>query len=393
MNQDDGSTFYAPKDAKGINAQIIFYRGIDESTGLPIIKDAFTTGSKSKVYAEIKLSNYRFHQDEDIMLHIDWIDPDGNSFFRKRIDILSGDSIPEIKSAIAVQPEKRDTGLYSLRVYLFREQIAEKSFLLTSYNVDSAKVFPSDLTKRISAKILFIKKNMNKNGVISEAENVFMIKDKAKARASINLLNGNLYQGKDLRGEIVWVDSKDSTVYDKSFHFSPVDTISEIKSSISIDKESRQPGNYKLKMYLYGNLIGEKPFTLIPEQKEEKKVSKIKGIKAEIIFAGKFDKKNQKYLNVSDNFNIKDKAKVFAIVNLTDNKEKKDKKAKIKVLWLGPKDKKEYQKIFDYTPGKDSVSFTSSISISPDKRKPGEYKCRVFYNSTLISEKKFTLIL
>ncbi|HSD62815.1 MAG TPA: hypothetical protein VLB50_03420, partial [Ignavibacteriaceae bacterium] len=309
IKQDDGSVFYAPKDANGINAEIILYRGIDESTGLPIIKDAFTTSSKSKVYAEIKLKNYQYHRDKDLMLHIDWIDPDGNSFFRKRLDILPGDSLPEIKSAIAVQPEKRDTGLYKLRVYLFREQIAEKNFLLTSYNVDSAKVFPADISKRISAKISFIKKNGKENGTISGNDDVFMIKDKAKARASINLLNGNLYQGKELDGDILWVDNRDSTVFDKSFHFSSNDTISEIKSSISINNESRQPGKYKLKVYLYNNLIGEQPFELIPEQKEKPKVNNPKGIKAEIIFAGKFDKKSNKYINVSDNFKIKDKAK------------------------------------------------------------------------------------
>ncbi len=390
MNQDDGSVFYAPKDAKGINAKIIFYRGIDKESGLPIEKDAFTTGSKSKVFAEIKLSNYEYHTDKDLMLHLDWIDPDGNSIFRKRIDILQGDSLPEIKTAIAVQPEKRDTGLYALRVYLFREQSAEKNFLLTSYNIDSAKVFPSDKSKQISAQIEFVKKKDKKD----DNGDVFMIKDKAKARASINFLNGNLYQGKELSGNIMWVDAKDSIVYDKSFHFSPSDTISEIKSAISINKESRQPGKYKLKVYLFSNLIGEKPFELIPEQKEEKiKVNKVKGINADITLCGKIDKKTKKCLNVSDKFTIKDKANVFAVVNISDNKEKKEKEAKIKIQWLGPKDKQVYQKIFTYESGKDSAMFTGSISISPDKRKPGDYKCRVFYNSTLIGEKKFSLIL
>lgn len=143
LNRETGTISYTPKDKNGINAEIILYKGIDKATELPLVANAFTTGENAKVHAQLILNNCKFHQDEDLMFHIDWMDPEGNSIFQKRIDIPR-DSIPDIKSTISIQPGKRDTGDYKFMVYLFRELIAEKSFSLVSYNVDSAYVFPRD---------------------------------------------------------------------------------------------------------------------------------------------------------------------------------------------------------------------------------------------------------
>jgi hypothetical protein len=392
-NDDEGIISFSPKQKDGINAEIILYKGIDEPTGLPLIADSFTLSNDANVYAEVKLNNYKIRKNRDLMFHVDWIRPDGNSIFMKRVDISQNDSTGEIKSAISISPGKRDTGNYKFRVYLFRELIAEKKFLLASYNVDSAKVFSSEISPGISAEITLGSKYDKKNDFPVDTGKVFTIRDKAKLFANIKLLNGSLYEGKELICDISWCYSNDSSFFSKRINFSQYDKISDIKSNISINRKSRQPGKYKLQVYLYGNLIGEKSFELVSEKKEEIKISKIQSIDASITLYGKFHKKTKKYLDSALKFVIKSKARVYAKISLTDKKGKKGKSSRIKVEWIGPDSKTFYKKISKYTPKNSAAVISSSISISPSKRKPGLYKCRVFYNSSLICEKKFNLVL
>ncbi len=71
------------------------------------------------------------------MFHIDWIDSTGNSLYKKRIDLSPSDSSSRIISSISLSPPKRKVGEYIVRVYLFRELIAEKKFQLVELNTDS----------------------------------------------------------------------------------------------------------------------------------------------------------------------------------------------------------------------------------------------------------------
>lgn len=390
MNRETGTISYAPKDKNGINAEIILYKGIDKETGIPLIANAFTTGENAKVHAEVKLSNYEFHRNEDLMFHLDWLDPEGNSIFQKRL-YIPRDSVAEIKSIISIQPGKRDTGDYKFMVYLYRELIAEKSFSLSSYDVDSAYIFPADKSKRISAEISFGNTSDKKRNQKDDNGNIFQIKNKAKLTANIKFLNTNFYKRKEIKGDIYWCLANDSSFFRKKINFSQYDSISEIKSTISVNNESRQPGKYKVKVYLYGNLVSEKPFELIPEKKEEIKVKNLKGVEASITLFGKINKKSGEPLNISDKFIIKDNAKVYASINLTTPSETKKKTTGIKIEWVGPDSKSVYNKTFKFDSDKIPTSLSSAISISPDKRKPGEYRCRIYFNSALIAEKKFSL--
>ena len=78
----------------------------------------------------LNLKNYKSANQKGLMLHIDWVDSTGNSFYKKRIDISSTDSSSKISSSISISPKKREVGNYIIRVYLFRELIAEKKFQL-----------------------------------------------------------------------------------------------------------------------------------------------------------------------------------------------------------------------------------------------------------------------
>ncbi len=391
IDNDEGIISYSPKDITGINAKVILYTRIDETTGLPLTAKSFTTGKKAKLNAAVKLLNRNYHQGEDLMLHFDWLDPEGNSFFKKRIDISSADTTTELKSAISIQPEKRDTGNYKFRVYLFRELIVEKNFSLVSYDVDSANVFSKTGSKKILADISLGKKYNKEKNIPSDTGNIFMLNDKAKIYAGIKLLNKNLYPKQSLVINIDWCDSHDSSFYSKRISFSPYDESAEIKSSISINNNSRQPAKYKLKIFLYSNLIGEKSFELVKEEKKEIKLQPVKGIESSIVLCSRIDKKSKKPVGISEEFIIKNEAKIYAVISLVDSRSKSDNNSKAKVEWIGPDNKPFYNKIFKLTPENSSSPITSSVSISSDKRKPGKYKCRVYYNSFLIAEKMFRL--
>jgi hypothetical protein len=61
---------------------------------------------------------------------IDWIDPDNNSFYNKKVRLSPGDSTLKIISSISISPQKRLPGNYLLKVYYSKELIGEKKFLL-----------------------------------------------------------------------------------------------------------------------------------------------------------------------------------------------------------------------------------------------------------------------
>ena len=74
------------------------------------------------------------------MFHVDWLDSAGNSFYKKRIDISPADSITSITSSISISPQKRQTGKYSVRVYLFQRINCRKDiFTLLNQSTDSNK--------------------------------------------------------------------------------------------------------------------------------------------------------------------------------------------------------------------------------------------------------------
>ncbi len=391
VNNEEGSIIFNSKDMTGINADVILSKGLDEHSGLPLIAGSFMLSENAKVYAEVRLLNRNSQSKENLMFHLDWIDPEGNSFFKKRVDILSEDIPAGFNSAISIPPGKRDTGNYKLRVYLFRELIAEKNFFLTSYNVDSANIFSRANAGKISAEISTGSKYDKEKDTPADTGSTFTLGEKERIYAGIILLNDYLYRGKEVILDIAWTYANDSSFFNKTLSYSPYDTITPIRSSVSINEKSREPGIYKLKVYLYGNLIKEKSFLLDRKKETGLKLKKIQGVDAGILFCSRYNKKTKKSSGISNNFLIRRKARVYAVVNLTDTRKIKDVNPEIKVEWISPGNISFYKKTYKSVKRNSSVLFSSSISISPDKRPAGKYKCRVFYNSSLISEKTFEL--
>lgn len=61
-------------------------------------------------------------------VRLEWIGQGGESFYSKKMDVKTADTISTITGSISITPEKREPGEYHLRAYLFEELIAERKF-------------------------------------------------------------------------------------------------------------------------------------------------------------------------------------------------------------------------------------------------------------------------
>jgi hypothetical protein len=120
-----------PSVAEELAPQITLYRKVSKKTGKLIGEGTvFTMKDKRRLRAKIDLTNRFAFSGQEMMFHIDWIGPDGNSVYKKRFDLYPEDSASTIKSSISISPNKRQRGEYSLRLLLFNQTIAEKKFEL-----------------------------------------------------------------------------------------------------------------------------------------------------------------------------------------------------------------------------------------------------------------------
>lgn len=189
------------------------------------------------------------------MVHLDWNDGNGESFYRKRVDLIPDDSSHVINSSISISPETRQAGNYLLKVYLFRELVAEKKFEI----LPKFKLSP-DMIDAISTDIVLYRYKSKKSGKLIGEGAVFEIKEKANVRALITIENTYDLDGLELKFTLKWTDSIGNSFYSKEI-YTP-DTLKQIQSSISISPNKRQSGKYSLRVYLFDELIGEEQFLL-----------------------------------------------------------------------------------------------------------------------------------
>ena len=251
----DSTFFYPSITAEGISAKITFSSRLSQKTGRQsAISDVFTLKEEEYVYALIDLENRMNNLPGEMMFHIDWTDPGNRSVFLKRIDLLPGDSLSALSSSLSISPEKRQPGEYLLRVYLFRELIAEKRFILCN----------EQEMKKVTAGIIFYKSLDDETGMLKGVDTVFSIRKKGILRARIELANLDVYKDAELPLRLEWTGPDGKDFYSKKIDLLKADSISVINSSISITPDKREPGEYFLRVYLFDDIIGEKEFVLEP---------------------------------------------------------------------------------------------------------------------------------
>ena len=382
----DSTITYPAKSADNISAKITLCRNISKKTGKRIGEGTlFTIRENENVRAIVDLENIFKTSNRELMFHLDWINENGNSVFLKRIDLSPDDSSFTLISSLSISPEKRQPGEYNFRVYLFRELIAEKKFKLRpEYQYTSADV--DNILKRIILCRTIDKETGDPIGV----DSVFTIKENGKVRAIADLKNLDVFGDRELKFSFDWMDENGKSFFRKEVDLSPEDSSSTVSNSIPISPEERQPGKYILRLYFFNDLIAERKFELRNEPIVT--VNKAKGIKANIELCKNIDKKTGERIGVGTVFTIAEKEKVRALVDIEKQSISKDQTMSFRVDWIGPNGKSVYKKQIDLNPGDSSSTINSSISISPENRKPGKYIFRIYLFNDLIGEKKFELL-
>ncbi len=274
----DGTIIYSAKSGEGINASIDFGLKFSRKSGRMINPDTvFTIEENAKVNAVVNFTNTELNDNKELLIHIDWLTPDGNSIYKKQINLLKNDSTSVLTSSISISPGKRNPGIYALRIYLFRELIAEKYFRLTTEKIKrevktetavmkkKEKVKKIKVKKKISADVIFCSKIEKQSGRLIGEGKEFIIKNKNKVYAVVNLKNLVIKPGKKKNIYLKWINPGDSLIYSKKFSLTSENSLSAITSSISISPGKREAGKYTLRIYSSKKLIAQKQFTLINE--------------------------------------------------------------------------------------------------------------------------------
>ena len=259
---DSGSILpYPSKKVDGISVEINFYKNLNKQnnkrTGKGIV---FIIRKKAKIYAEVDIKNRFSNKGKNIMIHLDWIDPDGKSLFIKQFYLSANDTITSLISSISISPDKRNPGNHTLQVYYFRELIADKKFELRPEPTVTQQMIDD-----MNAKIILYRKTSKKTGKHIGEGTVFTIKNKRKVRALIKLNKPIDFDDIEQEFYIEWIGTDGKSFYRKPITISPDDSDITLRSSISISTEKRQPGDYALRIYLFNQLIDEKKFKLIEE--------------------------------------------------------------------------------------------------------------------------------
>jgi hypothetical protein len=386
FTDSDSTIQYPSKEADGIKTRIVLCRKYEKKTGTHIgLGAVFAIKEKETVNAFVDLKNCFFHTDRTLMFHLDWIGPDDKSVFLKRIDLSSTDSTTKISSSISVSPEKRQAGDYILKVYLFRELIAEKQFKLVDENQ------ASDLLPRaIISKIAFFGIKDKKSGELIASDSIFTLGEKERIYACIDLVNHRTYADGELKFKLDWIGPDGKSFFKKVIDLSLTDSCSQLISSISISPKNRQAGKCFLRIYLFDELIIERPFVLRPELKPFVKLEN--KLIFTIAFYSKADPKSEILSGPDSVFVMSKKAKVYAIIDAVDLFESGKKEFRLRLDWIGPNGKSFYGKETSLSSADSSTSIQSAISIDPEKRQTGNYFVRLSLDGKQVGLKKFEII-
>ncbi len=289
---NDSTIVYPSKSDTGIQPKITLSNKISKKTGKPLKPGrVFKLQDDAKIFASVELEKQTMENERAFMFHIDWIDSSGNSFYKKRIDISPDDSSSIITSSISISPRKRQTGNYTVRVYLFRELIAEKKFQLVKSMTDSAivkkksnseiqnkpekkvkvkkTIKPKVKIENIKASIILCRKVSKKTGKPIGTDTTFTIKDSANVKALVSIEKQDIKTNEQLKFYFDWIGPDGKSFYKKRVVYTTSSPLFTISNSISITPEKRQPGTYILQVTFRKKIIAEQKFELTAQTKPD----------------------------------------------------------------------------------------------------------------------------
>ncbi len=255
VETENKTIVYPPKNSEDLSANIRLCRKINRITGNPVGEGSvFGIKEKENLRALIEFENLENFYDQELMLHLDWISPSGRSFFMKPVSFIPNDTTTSILSSVSLSPASRQPGIYWLKVYYFRELIAEKQFELVPW--------ASLPEEEVKAKIILSSKIDKESGMPVMVDSAFRIRKKGRIHATVNIDNLPTDDDVEFKFRVEWFEVDTSSFFKKRVSFIPDAKSSVIFSSISITPEKREAGNYSVRVFLFDELLAEKKFRL-----------------------------------------------------------------------------------------------------------------------------------
>jgi len=261
---DDQTIQHLPKNEKEINAVITFCSKVNKNYDRPVNADTkFIISENENVYAIIDLINRENFLNKLLMFHLEWIGPGGKDIYRKRVDLLNDDSTYILQSSISIPPDKRQPGNYSLRIYLFRELIAEKNFKLLNKEEANSIANYNLMNKKFNLEIILCKKISKKTDQPIGVDSVFTIKKGARVTVAISFNpDTSIFRG-EFEFNLNWIGPDGESFYTKQFGILSDEFPATLKSSISISSAKKTSGKYKVQLFYGDWIIGESKFELV----------------------------------------------------------------------------------------------------------------------------------
>ena len=172
-----------------------------------------------------------------------------------------------------------------MRIYLFRELIAEKHFHLEKFVKKSKqikkeekpkkkfksqkkdgnkKIIKPKVTKEIlNASIVLCRKISKKTGKPIGAGNKFTIKEKAKVKAIVTFEKPGIKPNEQMKFYFNWIGPDGKIFYKKRIVYTSSNPSFTLSNSISNTPEKRKPGSYTMQVVFKKKIIAEQKFELI----------------------------------------------------------------------------------------------------------------------------------
>jgi len=243
-----------------LTAKIDFFTHYDKETGVPLNRDTiFSLHDKGNIRCVVNFDNLSFGKYPVHLVHLDWIGTDEKSIFMKRNDIVSPDNIP-LSSSMTISPDKRKPGFYTLKVYYFRDLIAEKSIALIPEGTINEIV-----SERLKPKVAFGRNISKKSGLLVQKDSVFDISNTRRIHAFVDFVKPEFYENRKLLFTLQWIAPNGSSFYEKKVGHLPGETENFITTSVSVSADKRPTGEYRLKVFLFDELIADKSFLIVSD--------------------------------------------------------------------------------------------------------------------------------
>lgn len=264
ITQEQKANGYLP-DPLAFDTEITFCRFQSSKSGKFIgAGELFGVYEGSRVRAYVEMKN--LGPDRTHSIHISWLRPgDRKELFRKYVEISLeqtetgwrktllwkeaedlthfDEEIQEgpdphvlLDASMTTDPEReRDLGEYTLRIYFNRELLTESTFTLIGSETSFTGPLDGD---------------------------AFLMNEDASVDASVRLLG--LEPGREYEAELAWHKPDGKKLFSKDLSVTAAaDSSGVLEASMDISKsKKRAPGEYELKMYLDGSLVGQETFKL-----------------------------------------------------------------------------------------------------------------------------------